>query len=406
MLDLPTFLLIIGIGNLSFAGLMAAYTRGPIAQPALSAWLWARVILGIAQIASCFNLQLGSPWLGLIISTGWFVGMALEVGAYCLFFRFTRWRRFLYPATALSIVIVVMAQASGATVVNLIPVVAVILAMFAGVIGTSLVWPRTGTPGLQRVIGINDLILSISLLAWAGLSLRADGSPIPGGTAIQSVAFMAGYVLMIVKGFGFLLLCKQEDDRKMLHLATVDSLTGVLNRYAFFKQAQGMRAASITVFMLDLDHFKQINDRFGHAAGDDALCLFAQTVQTVLAGRGVIGRLGGEEFALALAAPFDEAMQIAEAVRAAVTAAPLATVAGPCLVTVSIGVALLQAGEALATGLARADLALYGAKHAGRNRVAVCAEVDAARGRGAAIAMAGQHDAILLATQAREQICA
>ena len=370
LLDLPTFLLIIGIGNLSFAGLMAVYARGTVTQPALVTWMWARVILGLCQLASWINLQLLWPWLGLIIAMGWFIGMALEVGAYCLFFRFVTWRRILYSATALSVAVVAVVQANGATVLALIPIIAVIVALFAGAMGTILVWPRAGTPGLQRIIGMNDLILSVSVLMWVGTSLRQDGTPAPAGSAIQSVAFIAGYMLMIVKGFGFLLLCKQEDDRKMLHLATVDSLTGMLNRYAFFERAQALRGTHISLLMLDLDYFKCINDRYGHAKGDEALCQFARAVQAVLAGRGVLGRLGGEEFALALTVPFDEALAVAEALRAAVSAAPLATSAGSHTVTVSIGVAVLQAGEELAAGLARADHALYEAKHGGRNRVA------------------------------------
>ena len=90
-------------------------------------------------------------------------------------------------------------------------------------------------------LGLNDIALAVTVLAWVGSGLLHDGTPEMGSPLIQSCAFMAGYMLMIVKGFGFLLLCKQEDDRKMLHLATVDSLTGLLNRHAFFEQALALR---------------------------------------------------------------------------------------------------------------------------------------------------------------------
>jgi diguanylate cyclase (GGDEF)-like protein len=218
-----------------------------------------------------------------------------------------------------------------------------------------------------------------------------------------------------VKGFGFLLLCKQEDDRKMLHLATVDSLTGLLNRHAFFEQAQALRlrpagAARMCLLMLDLDHFKRINDRFGHATGDEALRLFAHTAQTVLAGRGIVGRLGGEEFALALAAPLDEALQVAEQLRAAITAAVLPTSAEPCVFTVSIGVAALHADETVTAGLARADQALYDAKGGGRNRVESCRaalhRVESEPARGAGSPAAGQHHINLGGPQARQQFYA
>lgn len=397
MLDLQTFMLVIGIGNLSFAGLMATYARGPVAQPAQRLWMWARVVLGLCQVASWGNLRLFSPALAQVIALGWFAGMGLEVAAYCLFYRFAWWRRLLYPATALSIAVIVIAQALGTSAQQMIPIIAVVVALFAGAMGTILLWPRRGAPALQRIIGLNDAVLALAVLAWVWTSARQDGPPALGSALIQSFAFMAGYVLMLVKGFGFLLLCKQEDDRKMLHLATVDHLTGLLNRYAFFERAKALRGPQVSLLMLDLDHFKHINDRHGHAKGDEALCLFAKAIQAVLAGRGIVGRMGGEEFALALAVPFDEALQVAEALRAAVTAAPLPTSSGPHAVTVSIGVAMLQPGEALAAGLARADHALYEAKRAGRNRVAPCqavlscVEVEPVRGRDGGMGLVHQQ---------------
>lgn len=375
LLDLQTYMLVTGVGNLCFAALMATYARGSVAQPALRVWMWARLVLGLGQVASWGNLHIMSTAFAQVIALGWFIGAALEVAAYCMFFRFSTWRRILYPATTLSIAVVIVAQVSGASAAHMIPIIAVVMALFVGAMATVLLWPRAGKPILQRIIGMNDAVVAVAVLAWVWSSARQDGPPSMGSTAIQSFAFMAGYMSMIVKGFGFLLLSKLEDDRKMLHLATIDSLTGLFNRYAFFDRAQALRlrpagAAQMSVLMLDLDHFKRINDQFGHATGDEALCRFAEAVQAVLAGRGVMGRLGGEEFALALALPFDKALQLAEQLRAAVAAVPLITASGPCTVTVSIGVAVLREGEEVASGLARADHALYEAKHSGRNRVA------------------------------------
>jgi diguanylate cyclase (GGDEF)-like protein len=374
VLDLQTFMLVIGIGNLCFAGLMAAYARGAAAQPALRMWMWARVALGLCQAASWLNLQWNSPAFAQLICLSWIGGMALELAAYCLFFGFSQWRRLLYPATVLAMLVVACAQLRGVSVTQLIAIISFVVALFAGCMGSLLLWPRGGTPVLQRIIGANDTMLALAVLLWVWSSLRHSGAQATGSALIQSFAFFAGYMLMIVRGFGFLLLCKQEDDRKMLHLATVDSLTGLLNRHAFFAQAQALRqrpagAAQMALLMLDLDHFKRINDRFGHATGDDALRLFAQAVQGVLAGRGILGRLGGEEFALALAAPLEEAFHVAEQLRVAVTDARLAAGGDAVTLTVSIGVAALASGEALNAGLARADQALYDAKRAGRNCV-------------------------------------
>jgi diguanylate cyclase (GGDEF)-like protein len=407
LLDLQTYMLVTGVGNLCFAALMATYARGSVAQPALRVWMWARFVLGLGQVASWGNLHIMSTAFAQVIALGWFIGAALEVAAYCMFFRFSAWRRILYPATALSIAVVIVAQVRGASAAHMIPIIAVVMALFVGAMATVLLWPRGAQPILQRIIGMNDAVVAVAVLAWVWSSARQDGPPSMGSTAIQSFAFMAGYMSMIVKGFGFLLLSKLEDDRKMLHLATIDSLTGLFNRYAFFDRAQALRlrpagAAQMSVLMLDLDHFKRINDQFGHATGDEALCRFAQAVQAVLAGRGVMGRLGGEEFALALALPFDKALQLAEELRAAVTAVPLITASGPCTVTVSIGAAVLAEGEEVASGLARADRALYEAKHSGRNRVASIAS-EAGGVRNSGMQSENKQEDVLYPSQ---QVCA
>jgi diguanylate cyclase (GGDEF)-like protein len=411
LLDFQTFMLIIGIGNLSFAALMAAYARGPAAQPALRMWMWARVLLGLCQVASWANLTIESALAAQLISLSWIAGMAMELAAYCQFFGYANWRRFLYPATAICIGAVAAVQLTGLSPAQIIAAISTAVGLFAGAMGTMLLWPRGGTPSLQRIIGMNDAGLAIAILLWVGSGWRNDGAQEMAGGAIQSVVLLAGYMLMIVKGFGFLLLCKQADDRKMLHLATVDSLTGLLNRYAFFEQAQALRlrpagAAQLSLLMLDLDHFKHINDRFGHATGDEALRLFAHTVQIVLAGRGVVGRLGGEEFALALAVPLEDALQVAEQLRAAITAATLPTSTEPCVFTVSIGVAALHRDETVAAGLARADQALYGAKAGGRNRVEPCRAALPARASCASAAGTGPHHVTLGGPQARQQFYA
>lgn len=408
-------MLIIGIGNLSFAALMGAYARGSMAQPALRMWMWARVLLGACQLASWVNLTLDFGPMAQVIALCWIAGMAMEMASYCQFFVYANWRRLLYPATALCMVAVAAVQLRGLSIPETTIVISIAVGLFAGVMGAILLWPRGGTPPLQRTIGLTDAALALAILFWVWPGARPDGAEAAGGPLTQSLALLTGYVLMIVKGFGFLLLCKQEDDRKMLHLATVDSLTGLLNRHAFFDQAQALRkrpagAARMALLMLDLDHFKRINDRYGHATGDEALRMFAHTVRTTLAGRHIVGRLGGEEFALALAGPLDEALHVAEELRAAVSTLLLPTSDAPCAVTVSIGVAALHANETLTAGLARADQALYDAKRAGRNRVCraagECVEVELARASQAGIAMAGQEHAVLPPPHARQQFFA
>lgn len=162
--------------------------------------------------------------------------------------------------------------------------------------------------------------------------------------------------------------------QEILKLATIDPLTGAANRRHFFERADEhlamirRRLAPLSVLVADLDHFKAINDSRGHAGGDTALRLFADTCRTALRPMDVLGRLGGEEFGVLLPdTSASGAVAVAERLRAAV-AALAAGGAGP--MTVSIGVAEVPVGaDSIDPTLAAADGALYRAKANGRNRV-------------------------------------
>jgi diguanylate cyclase (GGDEF)-like protein len=121
--------------------------------------------------------------------------------------------------------------------------------------------------------------------------------------------------------------------------------------------------------MVDVDHFKELNDRHGHLAGDAALCALAERFRERLRAEDVVGRFGGEEFVIALPdADAEGAARVAEAVRAAVADRPVAIADMELTLTVSVGFAAWQDDE-LEPLLARADRALYAAKAAGRNCV-------------------------------------
>src|SRR6185312_11296462 len=104
--------------------------------------------------------------------------------------------------------------------------------------------------------------------------------------------------------------------------ATTDSLTGLLNRRAFLDNARNLctyqagRTAPVTLLMFDLDHFKSVNDRYGHAVGDEVLRLFAQVARSSMRANDIIGRLGGEEFAAIVPGDLEVATRIAERIRA------------------------------------------------------------------------------------------
>ena len=159
--------------------------------------------------------------------------------------------------------------------------------------------------------------------------------------------------------------------RELIRMATTDSLTGVLNRRAFFARSQQVceRAAAgvpISAVMLDIDNFKRINDRFGHSQGDQVICRVAAEAQK---DERIVARLGGEEFAVILEADMTAALEIAERLRADIAAFVFDTPKGQLTVTSSFGVSEWRDGDDLDELLRRADIALYAAKAAGRNRV-------------------------------------
>ncbi|MGF6180660.1 diguanylate cyclase (GGDEF)-like protein [Massilia sp. UYP32] len=373
MIDIQTFLLALGIGNVGFAILMAGYTHGAQRNPGLHLWMWARLGMGLSQLAGWARPMVGLAFLGGLEGIGWILAVSLEMAAYCVFFGFTRWGRIVLPIAVLSSAVVIAAGVHGASHAQLSALVAGVVALFAAAMAWVLLRRRHASL-LQRIIGINDALFSVAVSLWAGSTLLGKG-PFDHVLA-REAAYLAGYMLMIVNGFGFLLLCKQKDDARMARLASTDCLTGLPNRHAFMERAERARLASqrqrhpLALMMIDIDHFKQINDRWGHASGDDALQVFARTARDVMREHETIGRLGGEEFAMMLpGADIDAAMQAAQRLRQAVRAATVITSGPSYTMTVSIGVVVLDPNEDLSAALARADHALYTAKRAGRDRV-------------------------------------
>ncbi|MFL9627121.1 GGDEF domain-containing protein [Aeromonas jandaei] len=159
-----------------------------------------------------------------------------------------------------------------------------------------------------------------------------------------------------------------ELQQRLQHQSETDQLTGLHNRRYFFEHCQQVRGseAPCGLLMLDIDHFKQINDRFGHRQGDLALQRFATCVDGRLRAEDLFVRSGGEEFVILLPR-LDVAglLEMAGQIRAAVEALP----AEPVGMTVSLGATLVAPGEDINVALARADEWLYEAKRTGRNRV-------------------------------------
>ena len=169
-------------------------------------------------------------------------------------------------------------------------------------------------------------------------------------------------------------------ERELTLQATTDPLTGLLNRRSFFGQAADEMGRArrygrpLAVLMCDIDRFKSVNDRHGHAVGDEVLTAVSSRCQAALRQTDRLARLGGEEFAVLLPeSDIAGARQTGERLRRLIAEQPCETSIGRLTVTVSVGCAVLQGDDEVDAVLARADAALYRAKREGRNRVATAA---------------------------------
>ncbi len=168
----------------------------------------------------------------------------------------------------------------------------------------------------------------------------------------------------------------KESNEKLKELSTTDPLTGIRNRRSFFELAElnliscRQREKPLSLLALDLDHFKKINDNYGHKSGDDALCFFTSLCNSMIRDTDIFGRVGGEEFSIVL--PFADlkvAREIAERIRGELEVRSSGPESLVPPLTVSIGVVCVEPEETLSETMERADILLYKAKEAGRNRV-------------------------------------
>lgn len=193
--------------------------------------------------------------------------------------------------------------------------------------------------------------------------------------AVSSAGFAAAFSIQMFCHFGIALMVSEVSseraEARLQRIAQTDPLTGVGNRRWLVSQLPTQLPVGSAVLQLDLDHFKQINDRFGHSVGDRVLTAFAESLRSQLRDTDLLARIGGEEFALYLAgASPAEAVAIAERLCSAAASLQLREQGEAVPVTVSIGLACVHSpGQAWSAWLGRADQALYEAKRMGRNRV-------------------------------------
>lgn len=248
--------------------------------------------------------------------------------------------------------------------------------------------------------GLGYLMLASVLLSYKG-KLSATRKILAGMLAFQALCGgLTGYVVIqhnmatgnvvplttITAVYGALffvtvitlsaMLYIEETEKRLHLLATTDELTGVRNRRGLTEEFDRLAKRSVVsgnsvaLILFDIDHFKKINDRYGHQSGDIALTRFSRMAETIIAETGMFVRMGGEEFALLLETALPErAIMVAETIRLHLARTPLDDGKQTIPVTVSVGIATDNTGTPdLNTLMTISDRALYAAKKAGRNR--------------------------------------
>jgi diguanylate cyclase (GGDEF)-like protein len=233
---------------------------------------------------------------------------------------------------------------------------------------------RFGPVIVSFAVTFGSMIMAVALTAalekiFRGEVLKMD---------LFFAAVIAGILAPIIS-YGFIYLTGQLNlaEQQMRHLATTDGLTGVLNRRYFFERGENELQRAIryghplSMLIFDIDHFKQVNDGFGHQAGDEVLCQLADITVNTIRSTDLLGRYGGEEFILMLPeAGFDSAWRVAERLRQKIETHNFKYDQEKIKITISVGLSSLESPDTdLEDLISRADRSLYAAKDAGRNRV-------------------------------------
>ncbi|WP_017814824.1 GGDEF domain-containing protein [Paenibacillus shenyangensis] len=383
-LDMKTVFMSLIFGHIFTVILITAYRRSSVKDRSVNIFILAKWLQAIAWAMLIFRSALPEIMSIVLANTLLFIGAAMETAALLIlqqvFTRRARRWHFLYM-----IICVV-----GFAVIYMVGVSESTRIVYAS-IGTTvfLIYPvyrMTREPQaspLKRLVGYLYGVVAISLVsrAVAALQLGAHAGLFTVGL-YQTFSFIALYLIMILGNIGFVLLSKEQADADLLRMASYDEMTGVFNRRTFIIQSRNhihklARQGKLVSFILfDVDAYKTINDTYGHFTGDRVLMDMANRVKECLsrfpAENHLFGRYGGDEFAVLLSDTDErEAAEWAEALRRTI-ADNLSDIL-PVAYTISLGVVTVRAAAdiQLDTLYVLSDQALYKAKRAGRNRVAV-----------------------------------
>lgn len=236
--------------------------------------------------------------------------------------------------------------------------------------------PVQGRARMLLIIGSSISLIGLGMRVVAVLGGGAAEMRYDVSNLKQTISVSIGTFTAMMISLGLVLLSKERSESLLQHLALRDVLTGILNRRAILDQfstelERARRDRSyLAVAMLDIDHFKAINDRYGHLAGDEVICHCVNHLSQRLRHSDSMGRYGGEEFLLLLPATHPEgAVAVLDELRASLAKSPAeyGELSIPLRISIGVCCVIPEEGDTPACLLARADAALYAAKDQGRN---------------------------------------
>jgi len=392
-LDVRTIAL---LGSLMTAALVlilvVAQGRSPrLLRDSMNLWLGGLVALLLAQVL--FGLRGVAPdMLSIVVANtlmaAAFVGLALAVRRFLAITSRT-WPLWL-PVALIAVLMYVFSALLPSYLVRLCVVtggMVWVLALFLRPLVGSL---RRAGPVGQQVVLLSVVIAIVTLLVRMLAFVFGTATPVGllDGTLANTATLTYLSIAPLLATVGFLLMCNERLMDEMVRLSTLDALTGAYSRRALTDLSERALAEArryrrpLSVLMIDADHFKQVNDTYGHNAGDAVLLEIMTRLKATLRAEDFVGRIGGEEFLVVLpATPEEEAMRVALRIRERIAEQTLLYGREEIPFTVSIGVAERDPGEANIDLLVkRADDAMYAAKREGRNRVLAASAVAAAAG--------------------------
>lgn len=373
-MDIRTIIILLIIGHIMISFLSYGYFRKN-ANKTLIISLYAQLLFAAAYIAIYLQIYVNYAFANILGNSLLTIAMTVQmiillkvINAWTL--KAKRYYFILLTSSVLILAMYIIAEddVSRRIILTTLMGIGIILYPACKLISdnSSSFYRRTLGSTYVFCIFISISRILMDLGAFSTIPLLSSAT----GNLLVCISF---YVLMIINGIGLLFLIKENDDIELIKSANKDSLTGILNRKHLIEECEKAielhkrKKMPISILVLDIDHFKQVNDHYGHMIGDKVLINFSDTIITELRSSDLFGRIGGEEFVVAL--PYtekEEGFLAAERIRKSIESTSIDGIT----ITTSIGLCTLIPENHLDFNAMynQADRALYIAKNSGRNR--------------------------------------